>query len=158
MRAVSNHEASGIVATSFFEQLAFNVLVGGTDAHAKNYSLLLRGSRVALAPLYDAASYAPYLGPGEGLRASMKIGASWEPRERTADDWIGAGAALGLGADEAHSRVERIRTGLIPALAEAAGQVPVEFRPSALSIVDAISKLRHLRQPTLPRAARSRRH
>ncbi|GAB96837.1 serine/threonine-protein kinase HipA [Kineosphaera limosa] len=146
------------VATSFFEQLAFNVLVGGTDAHAKNYSLLLRGSRVALAPLYDAASYAPYLGPGEGLRASMKIGASWEPRDMTADDWIGAGAALGLGADEAHSRVERIRTGLIPALAEAAGQVPVEFRPSALSIVDAISKLRHLRQPTLPRAARSRRH
>ncbi|WP_295696556.1 HipA domain-containing protein [Lapillicoccus sp.] len=61
-----------LVRTAFFEAFAFNVLVGGSDAHAKNYSLLLRGPRVALAPLYDSASYAPYLRRGEAVRSSIK--------------------------------------------------------------------------------------
>jgi serine/threonine-protein kinase HipA len=44
----------------FFKGLAFSVLIGGTDAHAKNYSLILIGSRAQVAPLYDVASAAPY--------------------------------------------------------------------------------------------------
>ena len=43
------------------QALVFNWLIAGTDAHAKNYSLLL-GARggVRLAPLYDMASMLPY--------------------------------------------------------------------------------------------------
>lgn len=42
---------------TFVDALVFNWLVGGTDAHAKNYSLLLgAGGLVRLAPLYDIAS------------------------------------------------------------------------------------------------------
>jgi serine/threonine-protein kinase HipA len=46
---------------SFAEALVFNWLIAGTDAHAKNYSLLL-GARgvVRLAPFYDLASMLPY--------------------------------------------------------------------------------------------------
>lgn len=45
----------------FVDALAFNWLIGGTDAHAKNYSLLhASGGRVRLAPLYDLASVLPY--------------------------------------------------------------------------------------------------
>lgn len=40
--------------------LFFNVLIGGTDAHAKNYSLLLSGNGALLAPMYDVASGLPY--------------------------------------------------------------------------------------------------
>lgn len=76
------------VRTAFLDAFAFNVLVGGTDAHAKNYSLLLRGPRVALAPLYDAASYAPYLQPGEAVHSSMKVGHSWQVRDVTVEDWV----------------------------------------------------------------------
>ncbi|MDC7787544.1 type II toxin-antitoxin system HipA family toxin [Rhodoplanes sp. TEM] len=45
---------------TFIDALGFNWLIGGTDAHAKNYSLLLGRGRVRLAPLYDVASILPY--------------------------------------------------------------------------------------------------
>jgi serine/threonine-protein kinase HipA len=46
---------------TFVDALVFNWLIGGTDAHAKNYSLL-HGSqgKARLAPLYDLASALPY--------------------------------------------------------------------------------------------------
>lgn len=45
----------------FVLYLLFNYLIGATDAHAKNHSVLL-GARdtTLLAPLYDVASIAPY--------------------------------------------------------------------------------------------------
>lgn len=46
--------------SSFIRMLFFNVLIGGTDAHAKNYSLLLSGNGALLAPMYDVASGLPY--------------------------------------------------------------------------------------------------
>lgn len=45
---------------TFVTALGFNWLIAGTDAHAKNYSLLLSGPDVRLAPLYDIASILPY--------------------------------------------------------------------------------------------------
>ena len=45
----------------FMRACAFNFVIAGTDAHAKNYSLLLAaGGRYRLAPLYDIASWLPY--------------------------------------------------------------------------------------------------
>lgn len=44
----------------FIEAVAFNYLIGASDAHAKNYSVLLSGNQVRLAPLYDVASSLPY--------------------------------------------------------------------------------------------------
>jgi serine/threonine-protein kinase HipA len=62
----------------FVDALAINWIIGGTDAHAKNYSVLLSGSQVRLAPLYDVASalayddmYVPR------LRMAMKIGGEY---------------------------------------------------------------------------------
>jgi len=45
---------------AFIDALAFNWVIGGTDAHAKNYSLLLSAGSVRLAPLYDLISILPY--------------------------------------------------------------------------------------------------
>lgn len=62
---------------AFAAALFFNYLVGATDGHAKNYSLLHpHGSTVRLAPLYDIASALPYerkhgAGP---WRCAMTIG------------------------------------------------------------------------------------
>ena len=63
----------------FVLYLLFNYLIGATDAHAKNYSVLLGTQGTALlAPLYDVASIAPYqsLAPRQRrpLRAAMSIG------------------------------------------------------------------------------------
>lgn len=51
----------------FVQSQIFNYLVGGTDAHGKNLSLLLVGGTVQLAPLYDVASGFPYEGPAMEL-------------------------------------------------------------------------------------------
>ena len=46
---------------TFVQALALNWLIGGTDAHAKNYSVLIgAGGRARLAPLYDIASTPTY--------------------------------------------------------------------------------------------------
>ena len=67
---------------TFFRALVLNWLIGGTDAHAKNYSLLLdRTGKARLAPLYDISSILPYPEINRHkLKLSMKIGSSylWE--------------------------------------------------------------------------------
>lgn len=58
-RAMPSRVAQAAV-WAFADALAWNWLIAGTDAHAKNYSLLLAGNQVRLAPLYDIASALPY--------------------------------------------------------------------------------------------------
>ncbi len=63
----------------FLLYLFFNYLIGATDAHAKNHSLVFFGADdIRLAPLYDVASIAPYqsLTPRrrKPLRAALSIG------------------------------------------------------------------------------------
>ena len=63
---------------TFFGALAFNWLIVGTDAHAKNYSLLMN-RRVRLAPLYDIASMLPYRDIDlKKAKFAMKIGGKYE--------------------------------------------------------------------------------
>jgi len=58
----------------FMSAVAFNYVILGTDAHAKNYSLLLgeRG-QVRLAPFYDIASLLPYGRRRREERLAMRI-------------------------------------------------------------------------------------
>lgn len=63
----------------FILYLFFNYLIGATDAHAKNHSLMIFSPEdVRIAPLYDVASIAPYrsLSPQKRkpLRAALSIG------------------------------------------------------------------------------------
>lgn len=70
---------------TFMEANIFNWIIGGTDAHAKNYSMLLGAqSEARLAPLYDISSILPHLGEGEiqaeirDLKLAMKIDKTYE--------------------------------------------------------------------------------
>lgn len=74
---------------TFLDSVVFNWLIAGTDAHAKNYALLIgaRG-RIRLAPLYDVASILPY--PDINFakaKASMKIGGEYRLRNMKAYHW-----------------------------------------------------------------------
>lgn len=60
-------------SSRFADALVWNWIIGGTDAHAKNYALLLAGPDVRLAPLYDVASSLLY-GHERKLRLAMKFG------------------------------------------------------------------------------------
>ena len=43
-------------ATKFMEQIVFNYLIGNTDAHAKNFSILYKNDDILLSPAYDLLS------------------------------------------------------------------------------------------------------
>lgn len=58
----------------FLGYLIFNNLVGATDGHAKNYSILHFPRRSFLAPQYDVASALPYLAPHKTYRTALSIG------------------------------------------------------------------------------------
>jgi serine/threonine-protein kinase HipA len=58
---VVNGRPPAAARIAFLEALVFNVMIQNTDAHAKNYSLLIHpGDKVDLAPLYDLVSAYPY--------------------------------------------------------------------------------------------------
>ncbi|NYG45266.1 serine/threonine-protein kinase HipA [Bradyrhizobium sp. IAR9] len=65
---------------TFVSALVFNWLIGGSDAHAKNYSLLLAsGPLVRLAPLYDIASILPYDHVDQRkIKLAMKVGGEYK--------------------------------------------------------------------------------
>ncbi len=71
----------------FIKANMFNWLIGGTDAHAKNYSFLIgAGDEMRLAPLYDLSSQLPY--PDLiAQRLSMKIGDHYDFARVTPADW-----------------------------------------------------------------------
>ncbi len=75
-RTVARSDHAEAEVSAFFDALALNWLLAGTDAHAKNYSLLLSGPDVVLAPLYDITSVLPYL-----TRAPQPAPTEWNPTD-----------------------------------------------------------------------------
>lgn len=76
--------------TKFADALIFNYLVVGTDAHAKNYSLLhLASQRVRLTPLYDIVSALPYPNVYNPFKTklAMKIGSEYLLRKIEQRHW-----------------------------------------------------------------------
>lgn len=63
----------------FMDAVLFNYLIMGTDAHAKNYSLIYgRDGDFTLAPLYDLSSYLPYVSQRKDMRLAMRIGKDYK--------------------------------------------------------------------------------
>lgn len=81
----------------FLDALIYNWLIGGTDAHAKNYGFLLAGGgQVRLAPLYDLSSSLPYAKdiPPQKAKLAMTVGREYRLQriglrhwEKAADEW-----------------------------------------------------------------------
>ena len=93
--------------TAFIDAVAFNWLIAGTDAHAKNYSLLISGGpRVRLAPLYDVASLLPYpqFDPWR-TRLSMKIGGEYRLRDVRLAEWVKLARDVRMDAGGLVSRI-----------------------------------------------------
>jgi serine/threonine-protein kinase HipA len=71
----------------FLKANMFNWLIGATDGHAKNYSLLIAaGDEIRLAPLYDLSSQLPYPALIQ-QRVSMKIGDHYDIGRVGIADW-----------------------------------------------------------------------
>jgi serine/threonine-protein kinase HipA len=98
---------------TFIDAIGFNWLVAGTDAHAKNYSLLLSGPRVRLAPLYDIASLLPYKAFDlRKAKLAMKVGGEYELDAIGIRQWHKLAREIRVDPDEMISRLRAMATRL----------------------------------------------
>ena len=125
----------------FIDALAWNWLIAGTDAHAKNYSLLLAGNEVRLAPLYDIASALPYGMHEKKLRLAMKLGGHYDVFA-SRNPWPRAAAELAVDADALTNRVQDLAARTPDAFADAASTDEVRDlkRDLAPRLVDLVCK------------------
>lgn len=94
---------------TFVDAVAFNWLVVGTDAHARNYSLMHHGMNTRLAPLYDLNSFLPYAHPDRPSSLSMKVGFSeYDPARIAARDWEELARDCRLDATQVLTRVSSL--------------------------------------------------
>ncbi len=103
----------------FVDALAFNWLIGGTDAHAKNYSLLIGAEgRARLAPLYDIASILPYDFDVQKVRLAMKVGGAYRLRDVGPHQWRKLAADLRVNPDALLQRIRELAVMLPDHLAD----------------------------------------
>ena len=124
----------------FVDALAWNWIIGGTDAHAKNYSLLLAGDQVRLSPLYDVASALPYAVDPRKLRFAMKIGTDYRVLPRRGP-WPQLAADLGLDHGSVVDRVRALARIAPDAFADAAHvpEVTALRRRLTTTLIDRVS-------------------
>lgn len=105
---------------TFLDALIFNWVIAGTDAHAKNYSILLgAGGLVRLSPLYDLASVCVY--PDIDLqkaKLAMKIGDEYRLHHIGVSQWRKLAAEVRTDADALIDRVRAMATELPDRLAD----------------------------------------
>lgn len=124
----------------FVDALAWNWLIAGTDAHAKNYSLLLAGPEARLAPLYDVASALPYGAHERKLRLAMKLGGDYRLYPDR-DPWPTAAGELSLDVTTLADRVRELATLAPDAFADAvaAHEVTALDRPLPARLLDLVA-------------------
>jgi serine/threonine-protein kinase HipA len=114
--------------STFLDALAFNWLVAGTDAHAKNYALLIgRAGRVRLAPLYDLASALPYDDMQfQKIKLAMKIGPDYRLRDIGEREWRRLADKVRVDPDELLGRIAGLAARLPDEAASLAGRLASE--------------------------------
>ena len=140
-RQAMTPSAADEAVSRFVDALAWNWLVVGTDAHAKNYSVLLVGDQIRLAPLYDIASALPYDVHERKLRFAMKVGGDYRLSPHR-NPWPKAADELGMDPE---ALVDRVR-----ALADRA---PDDFADAAKAS-DIVALKRKLPQRLIDRIAK----
>ncbi len=112
--------AAGQDTATFIDALALSWLMAATDAHAKNYSILITtGGQIRLAPLYDIASVLPYA-PFDvnRVRLAMKIGGKYRLRQVGLPEWRKLAAELKWDSDALVGRITRMAQAIPDHLAE----------------------------------------
>ncbi|MNM99279.1 Serine/threonine-protein kinase HipA [compost metagenome] len=116
---------------TLFQALLFNYLIGGTDAHAKNYSLLFgAGGKVRLAPLYDISSAFPYPQlQRRKIKLAMKIGSHYRWWDIRLEDWQSTAMAMRLDPTQALRQLAAMCV-LLP---DAAERVRLQFHGEGIA-------------------------
>lgn len=114
-------------AWSFARALMFNWLIGGTDAHAKNFSMLIgAGGRARFAPLYDVASTLVYDFDPRKLNFATKIGGMYLIEEIGPRQWDKFASEARLPKQEVAAAVHELTQALPTAIHRIAAQARSE--------------------------------
>jgi serine/threonine-protein kinase HipA len=135
-------------AGAFYQALMFNVTLECTDAHIKNYSVLLEGRAVKFAPLYDLATYAPYKRPGLTTYAAMKIGQEYQFDKIGITQCLDAAKALGVDPEWARDTVLRLRRDAVGAFETARDELigtDSDTAAFATGVLESVARLPGLR-------------
>ncbi|MXZ14556.1 MAG: type II toxin-antitoxin system HipA family toxin [Acidimicrobiales bacterium] len=91
------------------DALIYQWVIGAPDGHAKNFSILLDGAEVRLAPMYDVCSVLPYLALDETVGHAFALGGSHSVApEQAAAHWTRFAHDAGLHADDLLARLADI--------------------------------------------------
>lgn len=130
---------------TFARSLVLNFLIGGTDAHGKNYSIIFgRGGRYRLAPLYDINSLIPY-GIDRKTKMAMSVGGKYRMTDILPRHF--EKLAVDIGMEPAVIR--QILDEMVEQLPDAASSVVASCRDQGVdseifnSLVDGISERCH---------------
>ena len=85
-----------------YRLMAFNVVVGNRDDHAKNFAYLCEGGMWRLSPAYDLTQNA-------GINGEHSTTVNGKGRDITVDDVIEVGKRAGLGVSAARRILEEVR-------------------------------------------------
>jgi len=133
----------------FINGQIFNVLIGNTDAHGKNFSFLYSGSKQRLAPYYDLVSTLAW--PNLSKNLAMNIGGCKSVSAFTIVDWKKMAKKNNLGWPIIRERMVKICHRVLTELDEVQSQI-VEYSKSmvtqlhetiggrAIKMLDALSK------------------
>jgi serine/threonine-protein kinase HipA len=128
----SHAAAPGRDLLAFLDALLFNLLIRNSDAHSKNYSLLLEGGGSRrLAPLYDLLSASVY-GGRYGRKMAMKYGGEYRPQYIRGRHLDGLASDLEIAPRAVRSRAVDLSGRVLDALPRARGRVPEKWQEARL--------------------------
>ena len=141
MMHLVRRRALGPDALRLFDAVVFNVLACNTDAHAKNYSILIPpGGRVAMAPLYDVMCAEVFVGVTPNLAQTIADKNRGQHLKRR--HWLRLAAACGLGGTPTLRRIRALATRVLAQVEPARRAVeamPAGGSPTLPLMVEAVA-------------------
>ena len=136
----------------FIRAVIANYLLGAPDAHARNYSLLLKQDTATLAPLYDVASgfvIASEIEPIRNRQSSMSIGGEITFGEVTGKEWRTFAQEAQQDDDKVRGYVEQLASCMPDAIRDAISELPRDVKGYDLLMDRLLPRIAALAQRTL---------
>lgn len=103
-----------LTRNQLLERVLFNLLIGNSDAHGKNWSFFLgrRAGRLKLAPAYDLVDVDQVAHAHMSTTFAMGIGDAFAPQELTPFEWASMAAQCKLAPRQVRKRLEALSLAL----------------------------------------------
>ena len=141
LRRASSRPAVDIL--KLLDAAIFNLVVGNSDAHGKNFSLLYVDGEIRLAPLYDLLSTMAY--PELSPRLAMRIGKRAELHEMGIKTWPQFAESTGLSTPFVVRRVRAISQAVGDTVIAVVGEFAPPLNIAALNRYAALIQTRAAR-------------